>query len=59
MLCSEIFNTRFIFKLFQGHERNCFPYKGNSVFYFIICRFLKNKYKTEKGRMGAGCFLES
>lgn len=57
MLCSEIFNTRFIFKL-QNME-NSFPYKGNSVFYFIICRFLKNKYKTEKGRMGAGCFLES
>jgi len=49
MLCSEIFNTRFIFKLFQGHERNCFPYKGNSVFYFIICRFFKINIKQRRG----------
>lgn len=39
MLCIKIFNTRFIFKLFRGHERSCFLYEGNSVFYFIICSF--------------------
>lgn len=39
MLCIKIFNTRFIFKLFQGHEGSGFLYEANSVFYFIICGF--------------------
>ena len=40
MLCIKILNIRFIFKLFWGREGSCFPYEGNSIFYFIICRVL-------------------
>ena len=40
MLCIKILNIRFIFKLFWGRKGSCFPYEGNSVFYFIICRVL-------------------
>lgn len=35
MLCIKMFNTRFIFKLFGGHEGSCFPDEGNSAFDFI------------------------
>ena len=66
MLCIKILNIRFIFKLFWGREGSCFPYEGNSIFYFIICRVLfwvfKNIYiyiyKTEEEKT-AGCFFES
>lgn len=62
MLHIKIYNTRFIFRLFGGHEGSCFLYEGNSVFSFIIysldCLFVCFcKYKTEKGRMEPVGFL--